>query len=302
MHPPVPLDSRDLPARTRHRSTLRAGALGLAVAVASGALNASDRTATTSTADDAVLHECLIEPHLLADVGSPVQGVVERVLVERGEAVTRGQALVQLESAVERAALDEAEARAGMLSEIASREADLELARLDQERFDDLQQRDLAPAQQRDEAIARLRVARAALVQAQENQKLALLERDRAQRLLARRTIRSPVDGVVVQRLLESGEVVNDEPLVTVAALDPLRIEVVLPGRLFGTVTPGATAQVFPEFDNGLARPARVEVVDALLDTRSGTFGVRLQLENPERAIVAGQRCRVAFEPAEPIG
>ena len=241
-------------------------------------------------------HDCLVEPHALAEVGSPVQGVLARVLVERGEPVVRGQPLAELESGPERALLEQAEARAAMESEVVTREADLALARLDRRRFEDLHARDLAPAQQRDEAVARERIAAAALVQALENRKLHQLELARTRALLEQRTIRSPVDGVVVQRLIAAGELVLDDPVMRVADLDPLAIEVVLPSRLFGLLRAGDPASVSLELDPERTVEARVAVVDPMLDARSGTFGARLLLPNPDGATVAGQKCHVTFE------
>ena len=265
--------------------------LALTFAIASGAVQAEPAVPEGA-------HDCLIEPYTVANVGSPAQGLVARLLVDRGERVVRGQPLAELESDMERAMLAQAEARAGMTSEVASSEADLALARLDRRRFDDLHDQRLAPEQQRDEASARYQVASASLVQALENRKLLYLELQRARRQLEQRTVRSPVDGVVVRQLLFPGELAHDEPVVTIAELDPLRIEVVLPARLFGTVQPGDSAALFPELGDGAPLPAAVEVVDPLLDTRSGTFGVRLRLPNPEHAIPAGQKCRVAFDGA----
>ena len=46
---------------------------------------------------------CLIEPDRVADVGSQVVGLVERLSVERGERVSAGQPLVSLRADVERA-------------------------------------------------------------------------------------------------------------------------------------------------------------------------------------------------------
>jgi len=38
---------------------------------------------------------------------------------------------------------------------------------------------------------------------------------------------------------------------------------------------------------------AKVTVVDRVIDAASGTFGVRLQLENPDNRFPAGIRCSV---------
>ena len=82
--------------------------------------------------------------------------------------------------------------------------------------------------------------------------------------------------------------------MLSVARLDPLRVEVVLPAERFGTFAPGDGAWIEPEL-GGEALAATIERVDPLLDTRSGTFGVRLLLANPDRTVVAGQRCTVRF-------
>ena len=274
----------------------RAIALVAACAAAGGSLGAAGTARADADGAPDAAHDCLIEPMSVADVGSPVQGILAELLVDRGETVARGQPIALLESGIEAAAVEHAEARAAMRSEIAAREADLELATLELARVEDLHRQDLVPAQQRDEARARRRVASAALVQALENRQLLQLELRRAQRLLDQRTLRSPIDGVVVERRAFPGEFVYDNPIATIARIDPLRVEVVLPARLFGTIAPGEAARVFPELDAGGELIATVDVVDALLDTGSGTFGVRLVLANADLAIPGGQRCRVAFD------
>ena len=55
---------------------------------------------------------CLIEPERSTDVGSPVVGVIERIDVERGQTVRRGQIVAVLRADVERATLDAANSRA----------------------------------------------------------------------------------------------------------------------------------------------------------------------------------------------
>lgn len=244
-------------------------------------------------------HDCLIEPFVISAVGSPTQGIISHLLVDRGATVKRGQSIAQLESTMEQAIIQQAEARTEMLGDMVTREADLELAQLDSARYSDLYAKGLAPAQQRDEALAREKIAKAAYVQALENQKLLLLELFRSRSALEQRKIKSPVDGVVVSQLVFPGELVYDNPIMKVAQLDPLRVEVVLPARLFGTIKAGDTANVHPEIETDKPYVARVDVVDPLLDSRSGTFGVRLILSNTDLNIPAGQKCRVNFDIGE---
>ena len=103
------------------------------------------------------------------------------------------------------------------------------------------------------------------------------------------------MNGVVVEQLIFPGEFIYDAPVMSIAALDPLRVEVVLPAHLFGSVQVGSKAQINPELDQNNPLHATVDVVDPLLDTRSGTFGVRLTLANENLAITADQKCTVDF-------
>jgi tetratricopeptide (TPR) repeat protein len=78
-------------------------------------------------------------------------------------------------------------------------------------------------------------------------------------------------------------------------ALDPLHVEVVLPVSEFGTVDVGEPATVVPGAPVGGEHKATVSVVDQVIDAASGTFGVRLELPNPELKLPAGRECCVRF-------
>ena len=115
--------------------------------------------------------------------------------------------------------------------------------------------------------------------------------------VLKLRSIVSPIDGVVVERRLAPGELVRADKSVVLrlAQLNPLHVEVVAPAELFGSVRVGMTGQVSlaPFFPGTF--PAKVVVVDKLIDAASGTFGARLQLANPANKLPAGIRCSVRF-------
>ena len=245
--------------------------------------------------------DCLIEPMSLIELGGSTQGVVEHILVERGERVKKDQVIIELESSVEKAYIEQAEVRARMESEIQAREAEYVLAKLEYARFDEMHKRDLAPEQQRDEAAARLRIAAAAVVQADDNRRLLQLELERLRRELAKRSLKSPVDGIVVDHFVSVGETVRDDPVTRIAQLHPLRVEAVLPGRFFGSLKRGDGARVFPEFNDGAPLSTTINVVDPMLDAQSGTFGVGLTLANADFSIAGGQRCRIVFDDAPPI-
>jgi len=243
-------------------------------------------------------YNCLIEAYESVDVRSPVEALIETILVRRGDVVAKGQVLVRLESAAERAALDLARARANMQGEIKAAEARLELAQRKFTRAEELYKQNFVSSTARDEAEAEYKLASEQVRQAREARELAQLEARRSAELVALRTLRSPFAGVVVEKLQSAGEMAStniNQPILKLARIDPLHVEVVLPVSEYGKVRIGMTGTVTPEKPIQGRYEARVKVVDRTVDAASGTFGARLELPNPRAEIPAGVKCRVRF-------
>jgi RND family efflux transporter MFP subunit len=243
--------------------------------------------------------ECLIEPTQYVEIRSPVVGTLEQVFVRRGGRVKKGQVIVTLESKAERAAAELARFKSEMQGPTQAAAAKLEFAKRKAERRRQMHQENLMSAQEADDAEAELRTAQAELQVAQENQQVARLEWQERNELLNRRTIVSPFDGVVAHQLLYPGEIVdpNDpkKPILKLAQIDPLRVHVVLPRTLFGKIRKGMVGEITPEAPAGMRVSGTVEVVDAIIDAASGTFGAFLEVRNPKLDIPAGLRCRASF-------
>ncbi|MDC8772110.1 efflux RND transporter periplasmic adaptor subunit [Paucibacter sp. hw8] len=214
--------------------------------------------------------DCLIEPSVLVNVGSPVDGVLKAVNADRGDSVSKGQLLAQLQSGVEAAAVSLSQAR-------------IEFGKRKTERNEALFLKQLISAQEKDEMETETRIHEEELKRDEENLKL--------------RSIVSPINGVVVERKLVAGDLIRAEKSVVfkLAQLDPLNVEVVVPAEQFGSIRVGMMGRVSLALGGG-TQPARVVVVDRLIDAASGTFGVRLQLPNPGYRIPAGSRCSVRFK------
>ena len=127
------------------------------------------------------------------------------------------------------------------------------------------------------------------------------MELTRAQELLNRLSVVSPIDGVVVERFKWPGEYVKDEPVIQVVTLDPLWVEVVAPISMYGQIQKNMVAEVYSETPNQESRKARVLVVDPMADAASGTFRVRLELPNPDQAILGGVKCKARFPDLAPV-
>jgi len=245
------------------------------------------------------LHDCIIEPHEVVDVGSALTAVVASIKVERSDIVKMGQVLAELESSPERAAVAVARARAKMQGEMLASQARDELGWRKKNRADQLFESDALSADIRDEVGTEAKVANAVLMEATERKKLMELEHLEAVERLVEHTIRSPVSGVVVERLKSPGEVVKEETILVIAQIDPLQVEVILPAAAFGSVRPGLRAEISPEIPNAGVQVASVSMVDPVVDGTSGTFSVRLELPNPDYAVPSGLRCQLRFLQAD---
>jgi HlyD family secretion protein len=155
--------------------------------------------------------------------------------------------------------------------------------------------KELVPLKEMDEAETAKILAEHGVLEVQENMRVARLELERAEAALALRTIRSPFTGIVTERLLSPGELVDKAPILKLARIDPLRVEVFVPVAMFGRIGVGSLATVIPEAPLSTPLEAAVTVVDRVVDAASGTFGVRLEVPNPDNRLPAGLKCKARF-------
>lgn len=245
-------------------------------------------------------YDCLIEPYASVELGTAVTGLVNHVLVKRGDRVNRGQVLVQLESSVETAAVELAKFKSQAQGAVKSAESKVEFAQKKFERRREMAAERLISNQERDDAEAELRLAEAELVSVREARDQAAIEYKQQSSLLALRSIRSPVDGVVVDQVVWSGEVAEaggKKPLLKLAQLDPLRVRVMLPMAMFGKIRVGSAIELSPETAPNSRLKATVRQTDKVLDAASGTHVVILDLPNRALDIPSGVKCKAKIEP-----
>ncbi|WP_367848129.1 efflux RND transporter periplasmic adaptor subunit [Rhodoferax sp. WC2427] len=235
---------------------------------------------------------CLILPERVADIGSAVIGIVETIEVERGDTVRKGQVLVRMRAEVERANNEVARSRALSEAELRGALAARDLAQLKLDRSHSLKAENFISTQAVEQVQAELRVAHEKVAQARENLRTLAQEVHMSDAQSAQRILRSPFDGVVIERYANPGERFEDKPLLKVAAIRQLRVEVVAPTALFGSLQPGQEVMVSPELPGAAPRTARIAQIDRVLDPASNTFRMRLDLPNTDASLPAGLRCK----------
>jgi RND family efflux transporter MFP subunit len=241
---------------------------------------------------------CLIEPDQVAEVGSQVVGVVDRIEVERGATVRAGQPLLRLRADVERANVGTAKTRALVDADVEAAKANLELAEQKVKRAESLEAQGFVSAQATEQAQADAEVARQRLRQTRAQQRISREEYRVASAQLALRTVYSPFSGVVVERYVNVGERVEERPLMRVAVINLLRVELMVPTAMYGTLALGDRVSIRPELPGAAPLIATVSHVDKVLDAASNSFRVRLSLPNPQLLLPAGLRCKADLPTA----
>lgn len=211
--------------------------------------------------------DCILVPNKTIEVSSPVEGVLDRLLIERGDRVHKGQRIMQLHSEIEQAQVALAKERAFF--------GDRTVARNDQ-------LGELLSDHEKDEIFT--------------DAQMAKLELQEIETRLQMKTLKSPISGLVIETHREEGEFVSEEPVVTIVSIDPLYAEIVAPVSFLGKVEKGDIATLDLEYLDKQGLQAKVKTVDPVIDAASGTFRIRLELPNPKAAIPSGLRCKVGFD------
>src|SRR4051812_18444951 len=165
--------------------------------VTSGAMAQTQTTGAAGRGE----FDCVIEPQQVVKLASAAVGMIARLDVDRGDVVRQGQVVGKIEDGVEAATLALARARATNDSPVKSAEARVQFLRHKYERLKQLHAKSVSPLASLQEAEAEVQVGEQQLREAQLAREIARLEVAHAEEVLKQRALRSPIDGVVVDRL-----------------------------------------------------------------------------------------------------
>jgi membrane fusion protein, multidrug efflux system len=245
------------------------------------------------------VNTCLLRPRHLVQLGSPVFGVLAGVFVDRTEAVKQGQIVAKLDTTVEEAQLAMDRFRATNTTQIEAEKVDLAWNQRELWRRQQLAGNMFSKANDIDEYVTKVAQDQIAIRKAEADLETAKLEVARSEAQLALKILKSPIDGVVSEVKLSPGEFIYEQtPIMTIAQVDPLMIDLVVPADRYHAVKIGMTGEVHLSQPVEASFPARVDAIDATIDAASDTFRVRLLLPNPGNAIPAGIRCSVTLPDA----
>lgn len=202
-------------------------------------------------------------------VSSPVQEIIAEIKVQEGDVVKKDQVLAQLH--------DESE------------QAEMERARgiVEKREFD----AKAAAALVADKITSREKALEAAI-----ELKLANVDAEIARRKIEEKTIKSPLDGVVVRKLKETGESVDRvEPVFEIINIDRLFLQFYVPRVTASDLKHGNTIEFWITGEPGKKWKARVDFVSPGADPASGLFRVKLLFDNLDHVLQSGVRVTADF-------
>lgn len=212
-----------------------------------------------------VLVNARTEPDRRVELRTEEEGRVNRILVERGQAVAAGELLFALDSRDREARLAEASSLVN--------QREIEYAAIQ-----NLRGQQFSTEIQTAEALARLESARAARASMQ-------LE-------IANTTIEAPFAGVVQERQIEIGDFVRiGDSLAEFVDLDPIIVTGNVNEREIGHIKEGSSGSAI--LVDGSEVEGSVRYISRVADAATRTFLVELAVPNPDYAIHAGSTARL---------
>lgn len=233
-----------------------------------------------------VVYSATIEPVDQAQIATKVMGQIKAIHVEEGEAVQRGQLLVELDSNDIQAKLAQAEAG------IAEATAHFENAERNLARFEELFAKNAATQKEVDDVRVMFQSAKARLEGAKQMKK-------EVEELLQYTQLLAPFSGVVTKKHAAEGDLAKPGfPIITLENNRQVKITALIPENRIHLVREGMPVRVvIPSVGEGNATyDATIDQIFPSADPQSHQFEIKVVMENPSGDLKAGMFARVLIE------
>jgi len=228
-----------------------------------------------------------INPVILVNVGTQVSGRVKKIYADYNDQVKKGQILLELEDELFKAQI------AQSLGNVKNNEASLELAKANEARMRSLYEKEYVSKQELDQSVQALKSAEAQLSTTK-----AQLKRDQTN--YGYSIIKSPVSGVVVDRVVDVGQTVaaslQTPTLFKIAQdLSKMQIDTSFAEADIGRIKLDQVAKfnvdAFPNKNfEGVVKQIRLNPTNT---ANVVTYDVVISVDNPEQLLLPGMTAYV---------
>lgn len=233
-----------------------------------------------------------LNPVTLVNVGTQVSGRVTKLYVDFNDEVEKGQVLLELDDSLFTAQIEEAQGN------VRNAQAELDLAQANEARMRSLFQQEYVSRQELDQSVQALKSARAKV-------ETARAQLRRHQTNLDYSIIRSPVSGVVVDRVVDIGQTVaasfQTPTLITIAQdLTKMQIDSSFAEADIGNIKVGQkarfTVDAYPNRTfEGMVKQVRL---NPTITSNVVTYNVVVSVDNPDLILLPGMTAYVNIEVA----
>ncbi len=227
-----------------------------------------------------------VEPEHSVQVRAQVSGVLQSVLFKEGDRVKAGQLLFQIDPRTFEAVYRQSQAQ------LARDQAQLENAKVQQERLEPLLKREFITRQEFDVAVTSTKSLEATVAADR-----ALVEQARIQLEFAR--IHAPIPGRTGALAVKSGNLVaagagGGVPLVTINSTDPILVSFSIPERQLEEIRRHQNEkemriEILPDRSGPSAAEGKLVFIDNTVTPQTGTVVLKTRVSNREEVLWPGQ-------------
>ncbi len=237
----------------------------------------------------------VLVPWRTCDVACIETGLIDRILVKSGEAVTVGKPVAQLQCETFKRQLQVSEAQAENQGRIKTAAAEVELNERKVAAFRDARKKEYTSQLELERAVADLEIARGRLQSETEEKRILELRREHLRQELNERTVVAPIQGIVTDIHKEHGEFVgpNSPEILRIVDVTKLRASFFLSEAEVRSLP--ASRQTSVQLASGQIVKSIIENIAPMANAESGLIEVNVLVDNAKTNILSS-RCTLLMD------
>ena len=243
-----------------------------------------------------------VMPQTVSKVGAKIQGRISKVLVKEGSQVKAGDLIVLLDDVDQKSAIATARSRsAAAAARAQASRANLAEAEQQARRERALAGRGVSPEATAQDLEARARSLEEVVKAADAEVRAADAEVSALSVNLQHTVLRAPIDGTVVSKPAEVGELVGPQSnaVLELADLRTLEVETDVPEGRLHIVKVGTPTEISLDAFPGRRLRGRVKEINPRVNRAKGTVTVKVAFEDPTDGILPDMAARTSILSAE---